>query len=146
VANVTPVMDGEQTVAYLSVRTEPTRAQIEAFEALFATMRAEQQAGLPGCTRLQHGAAAQTHLGRTNRPCAVSGRQCPDTTVTLLTGAVGTAGGVLAAGGPGGTVGNFFCRRHCGGAGREPVCGLAPARHDDQRCCACLILPTAWRR
>ena len=44
-ANVTPLMENHQPVAYMSVRTEPARAQIEAAERLYATMRAEKQAG-----------------------------------------------------------------------------------------------------
>jgi aerotaxis receptor len=44
-ANVTPLMDGDRPTAYMSVRTEAGRAQIEAAEALYATMRTEQQRG-----------------------------------------------------------------------------------------------------
>ena len=44
-ANVTPLMEGEQPRGYLSVRTCPTRGQIDAAEALYATMRAEKSAG-----------------------------------------------------------------------------------------------------
>lgn len=44
-ANVTPLLDAGRPVAYLSVRSEPTRAQIEASEALFATMRDEARSG-----------------------------------------------------------------------------------------------------
>lgn len=98
VANVTPVMDGDQTVAYLSVRTEPTRAQIQTFEALFATMRAEQAAGVL-VHRLQHGALHQHtwrgRIGRTLYP----GVNAQITTMALLMGAIGVAAGVLAAGG-----------------------------------------------
>lgn len=44
-ANVTPLLDGNQVVGYLSVRTEPARATIDAVEALYATMRAEAARG-----------------------------------------------------------------------------------------------------
>jgi aerotaxis receptor len=44
-ANVTPLMDGDKPVAYMSVRTEATRAQIQASEALYATMRSEKEKG-----------------------------------------------------------------------------------------------------
>lgn len=98
VANVTPVMDGEQAVAYLSVRTEPTREQIQAFEALFATMRAEQQAGKL-VHRLQHGALHKHNwrgkIGRFLYP----GVNAQITTLAVLMGAVGLAAGILAAGG-----------------------------------------------
>jgi aerotaxis receptor len=47
VANVTPLMDGAVPQGYMSVRTQPTREQIRAAEALYAQMRAEKQAGAP---------------------------------------------------------------------------------------------------
>jgi aerotaxis receptor len=97
VANVTPVMDGEQVVAYLSVRTEPTREQIQAFEALFATMRAEQQAGKL-VHRLRHGALHKHNwrgqIGRLLYP----GVNAQITTLAVLIGATGVAAGILAAG------------------------------------------------
>ncbi|MBY0368036.1 MAG: PAS domain-containing protein, partial [Burkholderiaceae bacterium] len=48
-ANVTPLLDDGRPVAYLSVRSEPTRAQIEAAEQLFSKMRVEAGSG-----RLRH--------------------------------------------------------------------------------------------
>jgi len=48
-ANVTPLLDGGRPVAYMSVRSEASREQIAAAEALYAQMRAEAQAG-----QLQH--------------------------------------------------------------------------------------------
>ena len=44
-ANATPLLHNGQPVGYMSVRTEATRAQIEAAEQLYATMRREKQAG-----------------------------------------------------------------------------------------------------
>jgi aerotaxis receptor len=44
-ANVTPLVEGGQVVGYMSVRSEPAREQVAAAEALYATMRAEKQAG-----------------------------------------------------------------------------------------------------
>jgi aerotaxis receptor len=44
-ANVTPLMAGDIPVGYLSVRTEPQRADIEAAEALYGTMRDEAASG-----------------------------------------------------------------------------------------------------
>jgi methyl-accepting chemotaxis protein len=38
-ANVTPICEGGQVTGYLSVRTKPTRAQIEAAASLYALMR-----------------------------------------------------------------------------------------------------------
>ncbi|OWY34641.1 chemotaxis protein [Herbaspirillum aquaticum] len=45
VANVTPLLEDGVPAGYMSVRTEATRAQIESAEDLYATMRAEMQAG-----------------------------------------------------------------------------------------------------
>ncbi len=44
-ANVTPLMDGDRPSGYMSVRTEATREQTDAAERLYATMRAEKDAG-----------------------------------------------------------------------------------------------------
>ena len=44
-ANVTPLMQGDQPTGYMSVRTEATREQIQAADQLYAQMRAEKQAG-----------------------------------------------------------------------------------------------------
>lgn len=45
VANATPLLQEGKPVAYLSVRTEATREQIDGAEALYALMRQEKQAG-----------------------------------------------------------------------------------------------------
>jgi aerotaxis receptor len=44
-ANVTPLMEGDAPVGYMSVRTEATRQQLQAATALYATMRAEKAQG-----------------------------------------------------------------------------------------------------
>lgn len=44
-ANVTPLMEGDRPVGYMSVRTEATREQIQQAEQLYQTMRAEKEAG-----------------------------------------------------------------------------------------------------
>jgi len=44
-ANVTPLMQGDQPTGYMSVRTEATREQIQSAEQLYQTMREEKQAG-----------------------------------------------------------------------------------------------------
>jgi aerotaxis receptor len=44
-ANATPMLDGDQITGYLSVRSEPTRAAIEAADKLYALMREEAQHG-----------------------------------------------------------------------------------------------------
>ena len=44
-ANATPVRSGDRTVGYLSVRTRPTAEEIDTADRLYATMRAEVEAG-----------------------------------------------------------------------------------------------------
>ncbi|KAF1046438.1 methyl-accepting chemotaxis protein [Xylophilus sp.] len=44
-ANVTPLLEGDRPVGFMSVRTEPSRAETQAAEALYARMRAEKEAG-----------------------------------------------------------------------------------------------------
>lgn len=44
-ANVTPLMQGDQPTGYMSVRTEATREQIQGADQLYRTMQAEKQAG-----------------------------------------------------------------------------------------------------
>ncbi|QTN24155.1 PAS domain-containing protein [Rhizobacter sp. AJA081-3] len=43
-ANVTPVIENGRVAGYMSVRTKPTRAEVEASEALYARMREEASA------------------------------------------------------------------------------------------------------
>ncbi|MFN3493881.1 MAG: methyl-accepting chemotaxis protein [Hydrogenophaga sp.] len=45
VANATPIVENGQAVGYMSVRTKPTRAQVQEAEALYARMRAERDNG-----------------------------------------------------------------------------------------------------
>ncbi|MEZ5730555.1 MAG: methyl-accepting chemotaxis protein, partial [Burkholderiaceae bacterium] len=44
-ANVTPMYDGDEISGYLSVRSEPARAEVDAAEQLYAVMREEAKAG-----------------------------------------------------------------------------------------------------
>ncbi|MFP8777418.1 methyl-accepting chemotaxis protein [Hydrogenophaga sp. RWCD_12] len=44
-ANATPMMEGGQVTGYMSVRTKPSREQVEAAESLYARMRAEAESG-----------------------------------------------------------------------------------------------------
>ena len=48
-ANATPMLDGQRVTGFLSVRTAPRREEIDAAEALYATMREEARQG-----RLRH--------------------------------------------------------------------------------------------
>ncbi|MDO8447675.1 MAG: methyl-accepting chemotaxis protein [Rhodoferax sp.] len=98
VANVTPVMDADRPVAYLSVRTEPSREQIQAAEALYTTMRAEKQAG-ELVHRLHHGALHKHSLdGRVGRALH-PGVNARITLLALLMSGAGMAAGILSAGG-----------------------------------------------
>ncbi len=45
VANVTPIMENGKPVGYLSVRTKPTREQIQAADALYAQIGRERESG-----------------------------------------------------------------------------------------------------
>ena len=45
-ANVTPLMEGDQPVGYMSVHTQASREQIQQAEQLYKTMQAEKQAGV----------------------------------------------------------------------------------------------------
>jgi len=98
VANVTPFMENDRPVGYLSVRTEPTREQIQACEVLYAAMRAEQESGKLA-HRLHHGAVLHTGLRsrvmRMLRPTA----NWRITLLSLLVGGVGAMTGGWAAGG-----------------------------------------------
>ncbi|GKS77714.1 PAS domain-containing methyl-accepting chemotaxis protein [Acidovorax sp. SUPP950] len=63
-ANVTPLMEGDRPVGYLSVRTEATREQVQAADALYARMRAEAEAGRPVHVLRAGRLARLTALGR----------------------------------------------------------------------------------
>lgn len=45
-ANATPIMSSGQAVGYMSVRTKPSREQVQAAEALYTRMRRESEQGL----------------------------------------------------------------------------------------------------
>lgn len=53
VANATPLLDGEQIVGYLSVRTRPTREQIEAHDRLYKQIKVGEAKGI----RIEEGRA-----------------------------------------------------------------------------------------
>ena len=53
-ANVTPLMEGQEAIGYMSVRTQPSRADVDRAEHLYARMRQEQSQGQV-VHRLDHG-------------------------------------------------------------------------------------------
>ncbi len=61
VANATPVMENGQAVGYMSVRTKPTRQQVQEAEALYARMRSEAASGQSSIA-LHHGRVVRTGL------------------------------------------------------------------------------------
>ncbi len=98
-AHVTPIMGESGPVGYMSVRTEPTRAQVADAEALYATMRAESQAGAPRHV-LRGGVLRRPGWrGVAARAAAHAGRLRPLLLALALVGA-GLALGVAIAGGP----------------------------------------------
>ena len=58
-ANATPIMGNGQVTGYMSVRTKPSREQIEQADALYARMRAEAETGRPSLA-LHHGRLVHT--------------------------------------------------------------------------------------
>ncbi len=60
-ANVTPMVNGEQIIGYLSVRSEAPRAEIDAAEALYAQMR-DAAAGTGRPVSLQQGQVVHGHV------------------------------------------------------------------------------------
>ena len=57
-ANVTPVMEGDRVTGYVSVRTKPSREQVNAASDLYARMRAGQAGGIA----IRRGAVVRTGL------------------------------------------------------------------------------------
>ena len=119
-ANVTPLLDDGRPVAYLSVRSEPTRAQIEAAEQLFSMMRVEAGSG-----RLRH----RLQGGELLRPgwagaWASLARHRPWLGEALVYLGMGLLGALACAqAGPGAAL----------GAALVAGCGVAAWRHARQR-------------
>jgi aerotaxis receptor len=118
-ANVTPLMDGDTPVGYMSVRTQASRAQIEAAEALYRLMREEKASGhlihrLDSGTLRVHTAAGRLRgamrLGLSGKLTLVTGLLCG--ACTLATGmADGALGGTeLVLGGGASLVGALLGR------------------------------------
>ncbi|HRO80223.1 MAG TPA: methyl-accepting chemotaxis protein [Alicycliphilus denitrificans] len=91
-ANVTPMREGDRITGFLSVRTQPMREQVQAAQALYATMRAQAEAGRLVHT-LHRGAVVRRDLhGRLARLLA------PSTSVRLaLAQALAVAAALLPA-------------------------------------------------
>ncbi|MDP2262851.1 MAG: methyl-accepting chemotaxis protein [Hydrogenophaga sp.] len=94
-ANATPVVENGQTVGYMSVRTKPSRAAIEAAEALYRRMR--EEVNTPTLA-LRRGQVVRTGLrGQLQRCLRLTlGRQM--TLLTVLTGLAGLGAGAALSG------------------------------------------------
>jgi aerotaxis receptor len=91
-ANVTPLLSGDVPQGYMSVRTQPTREQVAAAEALYRTMREEKAAG-----RMVHrldGARL-----RVNSPLANAVRALKPGLSGVVVAICGAIGGLSAGGG-----------------------------------------------
>jgi aerotaxis receptor len=95
-ANVTPLMDGDKPVAYMSVRTEATRAQIEASEALYATMRAEKESGQLIHTLHRGRVVKRTLVGRMQEAITLRLSGHLNATLGIVTGLVLAAGELIS--------------------------------------------------
>ena len=96
-ANVTPLMQDGQPIGYMSVRTQPSRAQVQGAEALYATMRDEATAGTLRHRLKQGEVLMDTAVGRVARWVDLG----PAARIGLMVGALsGTSAlAVLAASG-----------------------------------------------
>ena len=97
VANATPVKEGDTVVGYMSVRTRPTREQVDGAEALYRRMRAGEAKGVTlrgGRVFMSGMAAATDRLGR-----AVDGLGLGGKALVLALGLAGSslAGGIAVA-------------------------------------------------
>jgi aerotaxis receptor len=92
-ANVTPLMQDGVPQGYMSVRTEATREQVAAAEALYCSMREEMAAGVR-VHRLQHGTLrVDTVAGRLRRWLQLG----IEARITLVSAAVAAASAGAAA-------------------------------------------------
>ena len=98
-ANATPLMSNGKPLGYLSVRTEPTRAQVAQAEALYAAMRAEKTAGRI-VHRLAAGKVQRVDLaGRLVAQARRLAGHSKEVLPGLALGGAGLAMGAAAAGG-----------------------------------------------
>ncbi|MFL5254291.1 MAG: PAS domain-containing protein [Rhodopila sp.] len=81
-ANVTPVVENDKVIEYISIRSKPTRAQIAAAEAAYAAIRAGKASRLG----LRHGELVRTGLVPTLKTAwlSVTGRLAVILTVAIL--------------------------------------------------------------
>jgi aerotaxis receptor len=94
-ANVTPIREGDEVTGYLSVRTEPTRQEIDNAATLYAGMQRQAHAGR-STLGLQRGAVVHTHatgrLMQAGRMVLRASGGAPS--LAVLVAALGVASGV----------------------------------------------------
>ena len=137
-ANAAPLTDGQGITGYLSVRTRPDPAEVQAAEALYARMRADAAAG-PLRLRLRHGRLLGSGLAERLRalrqglgPAGAMGVQ------VLATGAAAVAGWGLAGRGTGSLLaGSVVVLGAAGGAAwalqRRQMAALQPVLDEARR-------------
>jgi aerotaxis receptor len=96
-ANVTPLMEGDRPIGYMSVRTEPSRATVQASDKLYATMRAEKSAG-KRVHRLDAGRVLTDGLGGRLARLGDYRGQIRLGVIAAAMGGIGFAAGSLTAG------------------------------------------------
>ena len=140
-ANAAPLTDGQGITGYLSVRTRPDPAEVQAAEALYARMRADAAAG-PLRLRLRHGRLLGSGLAERLRalrqglgPAGAMGVQ------VLATGAAAVAGWGLAGRGTGSLLaGSVVVLGAAGGAAwalqRRQMAALQPVLDEARRLAA----------
>jgi len=101
-ANVTPLVEAGQIVGYMSVRTEPTREQVAAAEALYARMREERAAGKL-VHRFERGQLVQHTFGARARRLLQPGVPARVGLAGGAIAAIAAAAGALVAGAPAAT-------------------------------------------
>jgi len=131
-ANVTPLVEAGRAVGYMSVRTEASRAQIDAAEALYARMRAEAAGDGPE-HRFHEGQVLRPGAWAALRRAAVPRLGTRIGMGAVALGASGVAAGVWAAGGFGAASGPALGAAAAGvtalavlGAWRATVAAVCP--------------------
>ena len=97
-ANVTPLMENDRPMGYMSVRTQPARADVQAAEQLYATMRAEKERGTL-LHRLDNGHVMRSDTLGKLREGARLGLLGQMMLISLLTAVVAYSVGAMSAGG-----------------------------------------------
>ncbi len=97
-ANVTPLMENDRPMGYMSVRTQPARADVQAAEQLYTTMRAEKESGSL-LHRLDSGHVVRSDALGKLREGTRLGLLGQMMLISLLTAVVAYAAGAVSAGG-----------------------------------------------